>query len=131
MRERVQLITDLRRYHPKAVVGAEGSTRGPSLLGDRFVWVEFDAGFRLEVLWQSLRTLDLKAPERMSKWSKCVSFTEVEWWTGSRGGFNCISYSHIEDGIPHHSSLGDRKEAERLRDALEQNKIPITYRVLR
>ena len=120
----VRLKTDLARYHPRLVVGAQGVTSARSGLwargSDRFVAVEFPEAGTFDVLWESLDIIDVEylADIEIARKArmKCLEHaTDVVLWRGPRGGFRYLSYHYVDtSGVPVSTSCGFRAEAEEL-----------------
>ncbi len=136
---KVRLKVDLTKYKPGLVAGTEGTTIGNhdiwSRGSDRFIGVHFPEKGTLDVLWESLDIIDeedLKKPEQENlQLEELKSATEVVKFVGPRGGFRYLSYTYTDsNGIQVHISNGFRKDAEKLIDFFNRNKIKVVIKTV-
>lgn len=98
---KVKLTVDLTRYDKRLVVGEIGYTKGPGR-NDRFEWVKFNNGARLEVLWESLEVIDeerLKQAKQVREETIKNTTKEIKIMVGPKGEFQYIEYDYITKGI--------------------------------
>jgi hypothetical protein len=130
---KVRLKADLTRYVTGLVPGVEGVTVGRrgiwSRGSDCFITVQFLGKTTLDVLWSSLEIIDdeyLKEAEASASkhMEELKTATDIVRHLGPRGGFQCLSFTYrTEEGITTHTSIGFRKEAERIISYFSQNGI--------
>ena len=87
------------------------------------------------MLWESLDIIDeedLKKPEQENlQLEELKSATEVVKFVGPRGGFRYLSYTYTDsNGIQVHISNGFRKDAEKLIDFFNRNKIKVVIKTV-
>lgn len=125
---RVKLIADLTRYDSRLTRGQEGNA-GDFGATDNLVWVSFDAGPRIQVLWKSLEIIDaehlaMAKASREKEEADVARATDVVLRLGPNGGFQDLSYR--VDGPPKaYVCCGFRDKAERLMAIMRTNNVPI------
>lgn len=131
---RVRLTTDLTRYHPSLVVGAEGvtvETQGEwSRAFDRFTGVQFpEAGVR-DILWTSLETVDEeylreKAEEKRKLHEALRTAADVVLRLGPSGGFRSLEYTYEVDGRRRSGQAYSREQLNEQLALFEEYGIPV------
>jgi hypothetical protein len=136
----VRRTTDLTRYHPDLVQGAEGVTVGQSGLwsraSDRFVGVSFPRAGVFDILWDSLEIIDeaylQRAAQRAAELRESLKgANNVVCARGPRGGFRYLSYEYVAaDGARRHCTTSFRSEANELMEVFRQYGIPIREEII-
>jgi hypothetical protein len=124
---RVRLTANLTRYDSRLTGGQEGDTTGSgSHLGDRFTFVLFDCGAKLDVLWESVEIIDeafLAAAKkrRDEEVVQLAQATDAVLHLGPNGGFKSLSYVVGTT----RTNNGFKDDAARIMAILESHGIPI------